>query len=195
MKLLPWFLFLFQNWIITILQRLLQSTQAISDKFIWGVKRPRMRNSVLQLLIMRGVLTAPNLTLYYNVAMMENLTHRWNTWARLSWDLEQCGVEVPLFKGVFYEIDLVRIAHNCPIYKSMVAMWKAFRNKLAPGLSPLASLFWHPRFRVEAHCSISNRGKKGVDPIFTISHNGRMYYSIYHIKQKLGNMKCAFQYL
>lgn len=45
-----------------------------------------------------------DLTLYYYTSKLENWAQWKNPLAEFSWDLEQCGIKVPFFEGVWYEI-------------------------------------------------------------------------------------------
>lgn len=64
MKILPRLLYLFQNLITGIAQKILIRIQQLFTKFIWRYKKPRTGLSTLQMRKESGSLSVPNITRY-----------------------------------------------------------------------------------------------------------------------------------
>lgn len=156
---------------------ILTNIQTMMNKFMCYGRHPSTRTAVLQLSVSRRGLDAPNLILYYSAALQENMAQWWNPLSRLSWDLEPCGMEVPLSEEIWYELDLVKTASKSPVCKALncYGLEKGLRP-FGTCIIPLASFLWHPKFRIAVCCSNFWLWEQmGLVQFHTVCHNGQMY--------------------
>lgn len=94
-----------------------------------------------------GGIALPNITIYYQAALLDNLVQWWNTKATHSWQIEQIFVEQPLSMWALSVISSSLIVTRNNHIKTLTRMWKKLQGHLAPGQSPLASFLEHPKFQ------------------------------------------------
>lgn len=98
MKILPRFLFIFQNLIVRFSEKLLQ--QIHGDK---RGNKPRIESSVLQQEVGKGGLAvSSNIELYYHAVHLLMIVQWWIPNSRINWMGEQLGFQFPCWNGFYY---------------------------------------------------------------------------------------------
>lgn len=94
----------------------------------------------------KGVQSAPNITLYYQVALLDNLVQWWNSRIKYSWEIEQMSVNQSFSEWALSVIFSSSAASHNNNVKILSRMWKRLQGYLAPGQLPLASFLKYPKF-------------------------------------------------
>lgn len=77
MKIVPKFLFCFQNVILTIPNKTLHDIQQIINEFIWKRKKAGNKMMLLNQSVREGGVAMPNILSYYYAAGLGNVSQRW----------------------------------------------------------------------------------------------------------------------
>lgn len=66
----PRLLFFFTHMLVKIPYKMLTMIQTLFNKFIWGFRKSRLRNEILQCRVEDGGLAIPNVITYYHAALL-----------------------------------------------------------------------------------------------------------------------------
>lgn len=197
MKILPTFLFLFQNGILHIPQVFLNKIQSLFNKFIWHYKKLRMCSIVLKLNPQQGGLVILNVHLYNNdhhAATLLAMMQWWKSSNKLSWHMDHSADDNPLSVVALLpgNINLGTRNLNCIVFQRI---WGRYKRKLISDFPLLMSFLLLPQFQqAQLASNFKNWERAKMDMLWNLGDGSGMYSEEYVVSHLGDHPLNLFQY-
>lgn len=147
-----------------------------------------------------GGLAVPSILKYYKAAQLVALGPWWTKVKSKSesWRLEQVAIDIPLYERIILnKLDRLKLQkRENTVRNALAKIWDEVKVTVAPGVSPIASYFYHPLFASNRWVANSEHWKRAAYWRLCDCVRGQQIKSLHEIRERIESMPLIqFQYI